>query len=322
MFCWAGCRARPARRWRPRRADGRGRCSSTPIRGVVEVALAVDRLDPRPATRATTRGRCSAPRPGASSPRQRQERLRVGPQAALGARSCPRRQRRLLAAGEAPARRSREADAEDERAQHVDLRRHADARGAVDPQREGRSSAPAVNSVITKSSIDSAKASSAAARMPGKISGRVTLRKVVNSSAPRSIAASSRERSKPAIRARTVTTTKVMLNMTWAMMIVVRSRWTPTDTNSASSDAPSTISGVAIGRKISRSSGRGRGTGSASSARPMSVPSTVATTRRDDRDDEAVRSSDAVQLGRLEDGRVVLEREALPGDVEAALTGR
>ena len=45
-----------------------------------------------------------------------------------------------------------------------------------------------------KSSIDRLNASSAAARMPGKISGKVTFQKVVHSFAPRSIAASSRWR--------------------------------------------------------------------------------------------------------------------------------
>ncbi len=61
--------------------------------------------------------------------------------------------------------------------------------------------------VITKSSIERLKASSAAAMMPGRISGKVTFQNVTISVAPRSIAASSRRRSKPEIRARTVTTT-------------------------------------------------------------------------------------------------------------------
>ena len=43
--------------------------------------------------------------------------------------------------------------------------------------------------------------------MPGKMSGKVTLRKVVRSFAYRSIAASSSDRLKPTMRARTVTTT-------------------------------------------------------------------------------------------------------------------
>jgi hypothetical protein len=67
--------------------------------------------------------------------------------------------------------------------------------------------APALKYVITKSSIESAKASSPAARMPGMIRGSVTFRNVTHSLAPRSIAASSRCRSNPTSRARTVTTT-------------------------------------------------------------------------------------------------------------------
>ena len=55
------------------------------------------------------------------------------------------------------------------------------------------------------------------------MSGKVTFQNVVHSFAPRSIAASSRWRGKPCIRARTVTTTKLMLNMMWAMRIV----WSP-----------------------------------------------------------------------------------------------
>jgi hypothetical protein len=66
---------------------------------------------------------------------------------------------------------------------------------------------PELKLVITKSSIDSANDSRAPARIPGKISGRVTLRKVAHGLAPRSWAASSRVRSKPARRARTVTAT-------------------------------------------------------------------------------------------------------------------
>ena len=56
---------------------------------------------------------------------------------------------------------------------------------------------PETKLVITKSSIERQKASSAAAMMPGKMSGKVTRQKVVHSLAPRSMAASSRCRSKP-----------------------------------------------------------------------------------------------------------------------------
>ena len=68
--------------------------------------------------------------------------------------------------------------------------------------------------------MDRLKASSAAAMTPGRMSGKVTFQKVVQSSANRSRAASSRWLGKPSSRARTVTTTKLMLNITWAMRIV------------------------------------------------------------------------------------------------------
>ena len=52
------------------------------------------------------------------------------------------------------------------------------------------------------------------------MSGSVTLKNAVNGLAKRSAAASSRCRSLPASRARTVTTTKLMLNMMCAIRIV------------------------------------------------------------------------------------------------------
>ena len=69
---------------------------------------------------------------------------------------------------------------------------------------------------ITKSSIESANASSAAPINPGVSSGRVTVRKVVSGVAPRSRAASSSWRSKPISRERTTITTNEIENMTWA----------------------------------------------------------------------------------------------------------
>ena len=52
-------------------------------------------------------------------------------------------------------------------------------------------------------------------------------RKVVNGSAPRSWAASSRLRSKPISRERTTITTKLMQNMTWAISSVEKPRSSP-----------------------------------------------------------------------------------------------
>ena len=66
---------------------------------------------------------------------------------------------------------------------------------------------PETKYVMMKSSIDSANASSAAARMPGVISGSVTFKNVRVGDAPRSIAASSSVQSKPRTRAVTVIAT-------------------------------------------------------------------------------------------------------------------
>src|SRR5437867_3948708 len=66
---------------------------------------------------------------------------------------------------------------------------------------------PDTKYVMMKSSIDSANDSRNAARMPGKINGNVTLKKVRDGVAPRSMAASSRVQSNPRIRAFTVNAT-------------------------------------------------------------------------------------------------------------------
>ena len=81
---------------------------------------------------------------------------------------------------------------------------------------------PELKLVITKSSTDSAKVSRAAASTPGAINGSVTRRNVCRPFAPRSWAASSRCRSNPINLDLTVTTTKLMLNITCAIRIVVK----------------------------------------------------------------------------------------------------
>ena len=101
---------------------------------------------------------------------------------------------------------------------------------------------------MMKSSIDSAKANRLAAKMPGRINGKVTFQKVRAGDAPRSCAACSSVQSNPRMRARTVSATKLTWNMMWAMMIVM----VPKDTkfcpkNSVASDEPSTISGAVSG---------------------------------------------------------------------------
>src|SRR5512146_729204 len=80
---------------------------------------------------------------------------------------------------------------------------------------------PDTKEVITKSSNDMVNASSEPETIPGQRSGTVIFQKVVISSAPRVMAASSRFWSIPCSRARTTTTTKEMQKATCAMVMVV-----------------------------------------------------------------------------------------------------
>ena len=111
---------------------------------------------------------------------------------------------------------------------------------------------PELKFVMMKSSKLSENASSAAAAMPGSSSGKVTRQNAACGDAYRSAAASSRRGSSPATRAFTVTTTKLMQNITCASTIVAKPGLIRRLRNWASSAAPSTTSGVAIGRKSSR----------------------------------------------------------------------
>ena len=83
----------------------------------------------------------------------------------------------------------------------------------------------------------------------------------------------------PARRARTVTTTNDRQNMMWAMRIVQKPSWPakPAATKRASSEEPITISGVAIGRKISRFIDERPTKLWRTSAKAANVPSTVET---------------------------------------------
>ena len=92
------------------------------------------------------------------------------------------------------------------------------------------------------------------------------------------MAACSRRGSRLASRALTVTTTKLMQNMTCAMTMVVVPSARPMFRKSASSDAPSTTSGVAIGRKIVRLVAVRPRNRCRASANATIVPSTVAMT--------------------------------------------
>ena len=101
-----------------------------------------------------------------------------------------------------------------------------------------------------KSSNERLKERRAALAIPGAKSGKVTRRKVSRSSAYKSIAACSKRGSKEAIRALTVTTTNEIQNITWAITMVQNPGFIPNDKNIVRSEAPITISGVAIGKKI------------------------------------------------------------------------
>ena len=109
-----------------------------------------------------------------------------------------------------------------------------------------------VEDIIMKSSNDKLKASNAAPAIPGATNGRVTFLKVSSSLAYKSIAACSRRGSNEAIRALTVTTTNEIQNTTWAMTVGQNPGLIWKTKKSESSDAPKTISGVAIGKKIKR----------------------------------------------------------------------
>ena len=89
---------------------------------------------------------------------------------------------------------------------------------------------------MMKSSIDRANDSNAAARMPGRISGKVTFQNVRTGDAPRSWAACSSVQSKPRTLARTVRATKLTWNITWAMITVVKPRVMSASRNNVASD--------------------------------------------------------------------------------------
>ena len=113
------------------------------------------------------------------------------------------------------------------------------------------STEPELKNVTMKSSMDRAKLSSPAARIPGVISGSVTRLNVRHGDAPRSMAASSSVQSKPRIRALMVRATNEVQKRMWAMRIVPKPRATPRLMNSVASDEPITTSGVVMGRMSS-----------------------------------------------------------------------
>src|SRR5262245_53355580 len=135
---------------------------------------------------------------------------------------------------------------------------------------------PWVNWLMTKSSMDSAKASRNPARIAGNSSGSVTLKNAVTGLAPRSIAAASSDRSSPAARARTVTATNATLNIDRDRNSVKPPRDSPSATKKDARAAPSTISGAEMLRKIAKSAPPRPRNRYRARARPSSVPSVVA----------------------------------------------
>ena len=106
---------------------------------------------------------------------------------------------------------------------------------------------PVVKLAITRSSSESENASIQPAAIAGRISGSVTVRKVLNGGQPRSIGASSRLRSKPISRDCTITVTKHIVSVVWAMVMVQKPRSTLSATNSNNSDSPVITSGITSG---------------------------------------------------------------------------
>jgi hypothetical protein len=106
---------------------------------------------------------------------------------------------------------------------------------------------PVVKKLMIISSIDKVNAKNAPDITPGMIIGKVTVKKVLNLFAPRSMAASSTDLSKPANLAFTVNTTKGMLKVACAMIKETNPIGTLEILKIASKEIPSTISGMTTG---------------------------------------------------------------------------
>src|SRR5215472_643489 len=136
---------------------------------------------------------------------------------------------------------------------------------------------PVVKLAMTKSSSESAKASIQLAAIAGKISGKVTNAKVCAGEAPRSIAASSRLMSKSTSRDWTITATKHVAIVVWAMTTVQNPRSIETATNKSNMDRPVMTSGMTNGAQIIAANGsRPRKRPNRTSATAARVPSNVA----------------------------------------------
>src|ERR1051325_2524523 len=109
---------------------------------------------------------------------------------------------------------------------------------------------PVEKLAITRSSNDSVKASIQPAATAGKISGSVMVMKVLSGGQPRSIAASSRLRSKVTSRDCTTTVTKLAVTVVCAITTVQKPRSALIATNNSSSDRPGITSGITSGAQL------------------------------------------------------------------------
>src|SRR5947209_11146358 len=106
---------------------------------------------------------------------------------------------------------------------------------------------PVTKLAITRSSSESAKASIQPEATAGKISGKVIEKNVRSGGQPRSIAASSRLRSKVTSRDWTTTVTKQSVSVVCAIVTVQKPRSISKATNNSSNDSPVITSGITSG---------------------------------------------------------------------------
>ena len=113
--------------------------------------------------------------------------------------------------------------------------------------------------------------------MAGAINGNVTATKAFTGPQPRSIAASSRLRSMLPSRDCTITATKHIVSVVWAIVTVQNPRSAPSATNSNNSDRPVITSGITSGAyNMPENSVRPLNRSPRTSASAASVPSTAA----------------------------------------------
>src|SRR4051794_11839118 len=100
---------------------------------------------------------------------------------------------------------------------------------------------------MRKSSKERVKAINAPEKIPGRMSGKVTFQKIFQGGAPRSLAASSKDSSKPWSLDFTVMITYETLKVTCAKIIEKVPSTNFKTTNQMSNERPKTISGIISG---------------------------------------------------------------------------